>query len=318
MSEAKNKTTLLVQMLGVGFCLFHVLNLLSGTVSGQQITAIHISVALVLAFLVKQGSGSQSLIHRTIEFILIAGAIVTGYYLVVNYHLITYRIGMPNTWDILFGTIAIIVLLEATRQALGWTLPIVCLVSLAYALFGPYFPDLIAHKGYSWDAIVETLYLTTSGIHGVALITSATYVVMFIIFGAFLNQSGAGQFFIDAATLGFGGVRGGPAKIAVTSSALFGSISGVAVANVLGTGTFTIPLMIKKKYPPKFAAAVEAVASTGGQIMPPVMGQFFIDAATLGFGGVHYGRVFTTSICRNCICSTYTCVALLYVLIHCS
>ena len=170
------------------------------------------------------------------------------------------------------GLLLMVLVLEATRRTVGWPLVIVALVALAYALLGPYLPEAIAHKGYDIWRLVETLSWTTEGILGTPMAASATFVAVFILFGSFLETLGGAKFFLDLSSAVAGHRKGGPAQVAVISSAAMGTISGSAVANVVTTGTFTIPLMKSLGYQPAFAGAVEAVASTGGQIMPPVMG----------------------------------------------
>ena len=165
-----------------------------------------------------------------------------------------------------------LLLIEASRRVIGPALPITAGVFLVYAYVGPYLPGLFRHTGFNTEAIVDQLYLTTEGIFGMPLGVSATYVILFIIFGTFLEKSGTGQLFMDFASAITGWTRGGPGKISCISSALFGTISGSAVANVMVDGWLTIPLMKRTGFKPPFACAVEATASTGGQIMPPVMG----------------------------------------------
>lgn len=184
--------------------------------------------------------------------------------------------------DIVVGTIAIVLSIEAARRTIGWGLPAVALVFLAYCLWGNHLPSLIASRGYSIKRIVSYI-IGTEGIFGAPIRMSAKYIFLLIVFGAFLGVSGTGEYFIRLATKVAGGKRGGPAKVSVVASGLFGSISGSAVANVMGTGVFTIPLMKKTGYRSEFAAAVEAVASTGGQILPPIMGSgAFIMAELMG------------------------------------
>lgn len=188
-----------------------------------------------------------------------------------------------SSTDLIFGVIAIILSLEAARRTTGLGLPIVALVFVAYAFWGNYLPSLLAGKGYSFKRVVGFIF-SIEGIYGSPIKMSAQYVFLLIIFGAFLGISGTGEFFIRLAMKLAGKGRGGPAKVAVIASGLFGSISGSAVANVVGTGVFTIPLMKKTGYKSHFAAAVEAVASTGGQILPPVMGSgAFIMSELIGW-----------------------------------
>ena len=184
----------------------------------------------------------------------------------------------------IFGFIGIIVTLEATRRAVGPELPIVTIVFLLYAYFGRSMPGMLAHRGFDIRRIVGHMYFTTEGIMGTPLGVSATFVFMFILFGSFLDKTGVGQFFIDFAYALTGSTRSGPAMTSVLSSGLMGSISGSSVANTVTTGAFTIPLMKKVGYKPYYAGAVEATSSTGGQIMPPVMGAAaFIMADFTGF-----------------------------------
>ena len=173
--------------------------------------------------------------------------------------------------DLVFGTIAIVVTIEATRRTMGWSLPIVALIFISYAFVGKWLPMRFGHSGYSYQRLVSFLY-SMEGIFSTPIRTSATYIFLFILFSALLYVSQAGQFFMDLAMGTMGSRPGGPAKVSVVSSALFGSIMGSGPANVMATGTFTIPLMKRFGYDPAFAGAVEAAASNGGQIMPPVMG----------------------------------------------
>lgn len=182
------------------------------------------------------------------------------------------RAGMPNDSDIILGTILIIIVLEAARRTMGWPIVLVALFFLLNVIFGPYYPGIFNSPPYSWSTAIDIIFLQNNGIFGLPLQVMSFYIILFMYFGAFLQQSKAGEFFIDLALALAGRSVGGPAKVAVISSGLFGSISGSSVANVLATGSFTIPLMKRIGYSPNYAGAVEACASTGGLIMPPVMG----------------------------------------------
>jgi TRAP transporter 4TM/12TM fusion protein len=199
-------------------------------------------------------------------------AVVVCGYVLVDFENLVNRMGALNTVDKILGGLCIIMVLDATRRAIGWPLPIVTLVFLLYAYFGYLIPGSFGHRGYDIHRILNQMYMTTEGIFGIPLGVVVTIVFLFILFGAFLDKGGGGKFFIDLAVALAGRLRGGPAKIAVISSGLMGTISGSSIANVATTGTFTIPLMKRIGYRPEFAGAVEAAASTGGQIMPPVMG----------------------------------------------
>jgi TRAP transporter 4TM/12TM fusion protein len=201
----------------------------------------------------------------------IAGA-TAALYVPWIYDQLAFRVGNPLTIDLVMGTVLIIVLLEATRRAMGWPLPVIAILFMAYAYFGRSMPGVLVHPGAGWADIVNHLYLTSQGIYGTALGVIATYVFHFVLFGVMATRIGLGQLFIDLASALAGRFAGGPAKVAVLSSALLGSISGSSIANTVTTGALTIPAMIRIGYPRHFAAAVEAAASTGGQITPPVMG----------------------------------------------
>ncbi len=182
------------------------------------------------------------------------------------------RGGIPNTLDTIMGILAVLVVIEATRTKVGLALPIFAGLLIIYGFFGPSMPGLIEHRGLDLPQTITALYLSEDGIFGIPVAVTAEFIIAFIIFGAFLQVTGAGDFFSNLATATIGGVRGGPAKAAVVGSALMGTISGSAVANVATVGTFTIPLMKKTGYTPEVAGGIEATGSCGGQIMPPVMG----------------------------------------------
>ena len=203
--------------------------------------------------------------------------------ILLNWDAIALREGAAVTSDIVLGVIMTLLVLDGTRRSMGWPLPIMAIISIVYAVFGPYFPGLLAHGGFPVEELAPFLYLRTDGIFGVPLGVSASFIFLFILFGAFLNTSGAGQFFIDLAVALTGRSQGGAGKAAVVASALMGTVSGSSVANAVTTGAFTIPLMKQAGYKPEFAGAIVAAASTGGQVMPPVMGAAaFIMAQFLG------------------------------------
>lgn len=196
--------------------------------------------------------------------------------------------------DIIVGSLLIVLVLEAVRRSTGWALTVICIVAILYVLFGPYFPTILAHRGVSWDRLVNFLFMTTEGIYGIPLDVASTYIIVFVIFGAFLEAFGGGQWFVDVAYAVAGRFRGGPAKTAVLGSALMGMISGSPAANVATVGCFTIPLMKQSGYAPHIAAAIEAVASTGGMFTPPIMGAgAFIMAQYLG---VEYLQIIIAAI----------------------
>jgi TRAP transporter 4TM/12TM fusion protein len=216
-----------------------------------------------------------------IDLAFMGGALFASWHMLYDLQSFARRVGFANQTDIVAGAILIIVLLEASRRVIGITITVIGLVSIVYAMagargtlpwLGEFLPGILEHRGYRIDRIVSTLYMGLEGIFGIPLGVAATVVFIFVLFGAFLESTGAGKFFIDLAYAAAGRQRGGPAKAAVVASGLMGSISGSAIANVVTSGAFTIPLMKKLGYKPEEAGGVEAAASTGGQIMPPIMG----------------------------------------------
>jgi TRAP transporter 4TM/12TM fusion protein len=220
---------------------------------------------------------------RFLDYVLtILGMVVTAY-VVLFYQEIEVQGGIPTRLQVLLGAIAVILIIEGARRSTGLGLPILSLAFLIYAFWGNYFPRAWGHPGLTLERMVGYLYVSGDGIWSIPLGVSATVLIMFMIFGEFLSSAGVGRFFAEFASVLAGRMVGGPAQMAVISSALLGTVTGSSTANVATTGSFTIPLMKSRGYPPHFAAAVEAVASTGGQIMPPVMGAgAFIMAEILG------------------------------------
>lgn len=255
-----------------------------GNLLANSLRAIHLAFGLCIAFMLfpigKRASKNKVPIY---DFIFAILGIAVNLYLVIFFEELTARAGILTTTDFVMGLILIVLLLEASRRVVGPVLTSIAGFFIIYTLYGSYFPSVIAHRGVSIGNLVRHMYLTLEGVYGTALGVSASFIFLFITMGAVLTYMGTGEFLIDMAIVGFGKQRGGPAKAAVVSSALFGMISGSSVANVCTTGTFTIPLMKKTGYKPFFAGSVEAAASIGGQIMPPVMGAAaFIIAENLG------------------------------------
>jgi len=241
--------------------------------------AIYLGTVLALIFLLFGAgrSDSQGLITRLggiplTDWLFAAASVAVVAYLPLDFDQLTFRIGVPNTTDLVTGTILILLILEATRRSMGIVLPIIVLVFILYGLFGYLVPGVLAHPGASFGNFISQLYMTQEGIFGIPLKVVATFVFHFVLFGVIATKMGLGQFFIDLATVAAGRYPGGPAKVSVLSSALFGSISGSSIANTVTTGSLTIPAMMKIGYRGSFAGAVEAAASAGGQITPPIMG----------------------------------------------
>lgn len=246
--------------------------------------SLHVGAILMLCFALypahKKASRGSIAIY---DYLLIIASAATFVYIWLNYQDILDRIVSPNTADVVFAAVLVVLVIEASRRVTGWALPILSLVFLAFALFGQYGPLRFQHRGYEVHDILDFLYLTNEGIFSTAVAVAASYIFLFVLFGAVLQKSGLGQFFNDIALALAGRSRGGPAKVAVISSGFLGSINGSAIANVVTTGAFTIPLMKKVGFKPYFAGGVEASASVGGQILPPIMGaSAFIMAETLG------------------------------------
>ncbi len=240
---------------------------------------IHLAFVLSLIFLV-YGFRKKT---RVARFLAIGGipiydwifaiiTIVTCLYVPYVFNQLAFRVGDPLPIDVFFGTLMIIITLETTRRSMGIALPLIAIGFILYALYGQYAPGVLVHPGADWKGLVNHLYLTSQGIYGIAVGVVATYVFHFVLFGVLANRIGAGQLFIDLASCVAGRYAGGPAKVSVFSSALFGMISGSSIANTVTTGALTIPAMKRIGYHPHFAAAVEATSSTGGQITPPIMG----------------------------------------------
>ena len=255
------------------FSCFQLYTAIFGVLDAHLQRTIHLCFGLVLIFLLYPARKSWSREKMNpLDAIFAVLSVVATMYLVVNYKELVTRAGMNTPTDIAIGVIGVLLVFEATRRTVGWPMLTVALVFLAYAFLGPYMPGILAHRGVSFDELVSHLYFTTEGIFGVPMGVSSTFIFLFILFGAYLDATGLGKFFIDFANALAGWAVGGPAKVAVLSSGHMGTVSGSSVANVAGTGSFTIPMMKKLGYRPSFAGAVEAAASTGGQLMPPVMG----------------------------------------------
>ncbi|MEG2679050.1 MAG: TRAP transporter fused permease subunit, partial [Oscillospiraceae bacterium] len=235
--------------------------------------AWHLLLGLILVFLYVPTSKKNPTKFLIVDWALIALILVSSFYVIFQYDefIVLTQSGKLTPMLYLFGGIITLLVLEAARRTLGWILPAIAVITMLYALLGGNLPGLLGHRGYSLQRILTTVF-SDQGVYGTPIGVSASNVFLFLLFGAMLGASGADKIFQDIAIALTGRKRGGPAKMAVVASCLFGSISGSAVANVVSTGAFTIPLMKRQGYRPRFAGAVEAVASTGGQIMPPIMG----------------------------------------------
>jgi len=281
----------IVFAVAVGMSLFQLYTAGFGLLNPHVQRSVHLAFILVLAFLLfpfrrgrrREGAASAAVSVPWYDVLLAAAGAVAGLYIFWDYQEIVLRAGIPSTTDFVLAFATIFLVLEASRRIVGLPMVILSVVFFLYAYFGPHLPGIFAHKGYALTDIAEYMYLTTEGIFGIPLGVSATYIFLFILLGAYLEQAGIISFFSDLAMSVVGHTKGGPAKVAVFSSGLLGMVNGSAIANVVTTGAFTIPLMKRTGFKPHFAGAVEATASMGGQIMPPVMGAVaFIMSDTLG------------------------------------
>ncbi|MYL62488.1 TRAP transporter fused permease subunit [Bacillus hwajinpoensis] len=263
----------------VGFSIFQLYTAIFGVFTAQLQRSIHLAFALGLIFLLFPAS-KKKLRDKTkgrfqvawYDGLLAIIGVYVGMYWPLNFEELVFRVGRLTTLDLIVGFLAIVLVLEATRRVVGLPITIITSIFLLYAYLGPYMPGFLQHRGLSIDRIIRSMYYTTEGILGTPLGVSSTFIFLFLLFGAFLVKTGVGQYFNDLALVIAGKRVGGPAKVAIFSSALQGTISGSSVANVVTSGSFTIPMMKRLGYRKEFAGGVEAAASTGGQLMPPIMG----------------------------------------------
>jgi TRAP transporter 4TM/12TM fusion protein len=297
----------LLLLLSGGAALFHLYSAGVAPFTALVQRPVHLAFMAALGFLgvgaskirrVSEGSPEKASSVRWKEALLtgalILAVVASAIYLVSENEALVRRAGSPTTLDLIGGLVTLVVVLELARRTTGWGLVIVATLALVYAVSGPYLPGILAHRGYGFSRLMEHLYLSTEGIWGVPLGVSADFVYLFVLFGALLDMAGGGALLIGLADRIAGGTRGGPAKTAALASALMGSLSGSAVANVVTTGTFTIPLMRRSGFKPFFSGAIEAAASTGGQLMPPIMGAGAFILAT--WTNLPYTRVAVAAI----------------------
>ncbi|NOU57952.1 MULTISPECIES: TRAP transporter permease [Brevibacillus] len=275
---------LLVSVIAICFALYHLYAAYAIPFVTLKHRSLHVAVVLCLIYLLYPGWKKASRKKLSLlDVVLALASLGTAGYIFIYYLDIVNRGGIPSTLDVTFATITCLLVLEASRRVAGWELTAMASIFVAYAYLGPYLPGDFAHRGYTFSDIFNYMYVTTEGIFGDATAVSASFIILFIIFGAFLSKSGMGTLFNDLSLALAGSSKGGPAKVGVIASAVHGSINGSAVASVVTTGSFTIPMMKRVGYKPDFAAGVEATAAVGGQILPPIMGAAaFIMAETLG------------------------------------
>jgi len=285
----------IVNFLCVAMALFHLYVAGWGVISQINIISTHLAFVLLIIFLLYPATKNSNTNKPTVlDIIFGILGFCTAIYVGVFTAKITGQFGIPTRTDLVSGAICIVLVVEATRRVLGKALPIIAIMFILFAYFGRFVPGTFKHAGYSVAEIIKMLYLTTEGIYGTALATSATYVILFVLFGAIMAEIGMSQFLNNLALAVAGTRTGGPAKVAAISSGLLGTISGSTTANVATTGVMTIPLMKSVGYKPEYAGAVECVASAGGQIMPPVMGAAAFLMAQ--FLGVNYQNIIFAAI----------------------
>jgi TRAP transporter 4TM/12TM fusion protein len=262
--------------IAVALALFQLYTAGFGALTAMFQRGIHLMLILGLVFLYYPVSSKASRekfdIYLIFDLVLFVLSFVIVLYIILSFDQIIWRQGNWTTLDVVLGIVAVILVVEAARRAIGSFMSIICIVFVFYAYLGPYMPGVLGHKGYNIHRIIGQLYLTTEGLFGLPLGVAATFVYLFVLFGSFLEGTGGGAFFTQFAYSLTGRMVGGPAKTAVIASGFMGSVSGSAVANVVTTGSFTIPMMKRTGYKPHVAGGIEAAASTGGQLMPPIMG----------------------------------------------
>jgi len=265
----------------VTFSVFQLITATFSPLASQIVRSVHVGFLMLVVFGVT-ATLTDKRAYKLVYWAIGAVGFVVGLYHWVFFNDLILRAGDPSTMDIAVGVVAVVLVFEAGRRMMGPMLPIICAIFLSYGLFGEYFPSPLNTRGYDFGQVVDQMFGGTEGIYGTPTYVSSTYIFLFILFGAFLERAGMISLFNDLAMGTVGHARGGPAKVAVISSGLMGTINGSGIANVVTVGQFTIPLMKRFGYPAYFAGAVEATSSMGGQIMPPVMGAVaFIMAETI-------------------------------------
>jgi TRAP transporter 4TM/12TM fusion protein len=263
----------LISLISLAFSCFHIYTAFFGVLDAHLQRAVHLAFVLTLVYLLfPAAKGMRRDRLNPVDALFVALSLYSLGYLIFNYRAIVTRAGVLTTSDVIVGVIGILLLFEAARRIIGLPMVIIAAVFVVYAMFGRNLPGVLAHRNVSIRQLVDHLFFTTEGVFGIPLGVSSTFVFMFLLFAAFIEITGVGKLFIDLGNVIAGWASGGPAKVAVITSAFEGMVEGSSVSNVVGSGSFTIPMMKKLGYKPEFAGAVEAAASTGGQLMPPIMG----------------------------------------------
>jgi len=287
----KSFLTIVFEVVAVCMCLYHISFAISPKYSPTENQIVHLGFVLVLFYLrmAEKAWDANKKTFMAFNLVCMAVSLSIAVYLFVNFNTLINTVGLYTKVNLVIGGLLMLLLLDSVNRGFGKALAVIYIISILYAKYGSYIPGFFNHNGFAWPRMVATLTTNFTGVFGQVLDVSASFITLFMIFGGLLEASGAGRFFIDLALAIGGRMRSGPAQAAVIGSCLVGSINGSAVANVATTGVFTIPMMKERGYEPQFASAVESVASTGGQLMPPVMGSgAFIMAGILG---VSYSKI---------------------------
>lgn len=273
----------IMSVIALAMALFHILTAGGIALATMEQRCVHVGFALALIYLHSASKREKLNVFYVVDILCAVASAVIAVYVFQNWYQLAVRIMYPTAADLIAGVALILLVIDAARRRVGWALPIIALILLAYALFGHVFPGMFGHRAYGWKQVVASLTMNTEGIYGTVTGVSATYIFLFVLFGALLEYSGAAKFFVNLATGAIGSKRGGTAIAATAASGVFGMISGSPSANVVTVGSFTVPMMENTGYDKKFAGAVLASAGSGGQFMPPIMGAAaFIIAETLG------------------------------------
>lgn len=275
------------------FTIFQVYTATAGLMTALVQRSIHLSFVLALVFLFFPAIKNSKFTY-VIDIPLALMSMASGIYFYLCFDEMFYRAGDPNTMDLIIGAVTLVVLLEATRRTVGWIMTLLGLASILYAFFGNYLPEPFGHTGEGFERIISQFCLTTEGIYGIPLGVAATYVFLFILFGSFMEKSGVGELFINLANAFAGKYQGGPAKVGILATAAVGMVSGSPVSDAATTGAFTIPMMKRVGYRPTLAAGIEAAASSGASLMPPVMGAAAFIMADIT--GVAYSKIIVHAI----------------------
>jgi TRAP transporter 4TM/12TM fusion protein len=285
-------------ILAVGLVLFYSYSAVVAPASTQYHRGIYVIITYVLVFLVYQSKSKKwpalNPFLRVVDYILILLSIFTIGYWIINFEVINYRTGAETPFDMAVAMVGVLIGIELARRVVGNVFVFIGIIMLLYGVYGAYFPDIISHAGAPFSEMCTSIFYKSDGVFGIMANVLATYVILFVLFGAFLEKCGAQKFFIDWPLAAVGHRIGGPAKVSVIASGLFGSISGSAIANTVSTGAFTIPMMKKAGFRPHIAGGIEPAASIGGMFMPPIMGAGGFIMAELT--GVPYSRIMLVAI----------------------